>query len=128
METRVQNEFVGRNHLEGPQGHHLAFEIDLVNHSAEPIQFGEVFRFYLEILAIQFDGFGSFPSALDEYLLVLSREELPHVLHSRIEFVSLCGKFRKFEIFRTDYHQTYLQKYFLVGKWVAPLKLTPCTT
>jgi hypothetical protein len=42
--------------------------------------------------------------------------------------MDLLGRqFSEFEIFRAEYKGTYLQKYFFIGKLVAPFQLTPST-
>jgi len=46
-------------------------------------------------------------------------------LLNKLDF--LGRQFSEFEIFRAEYKNEYLQKYFLRGKCGTPLKLTPST-
>ena len=48
---------MGWQHFESTEGDHLAGMVDHMDYNGESIEFGEVFGFYYEILAIKLDCF-----------------------------------------------------------------------
>jgi hypothetical protein len=125
--VRVPDKLVSRNHAIGSNRRHLAIMLDLINHNAQPIQFGNILILDKIVLASNIQNLKGFIAALEEYLFMLSREIIVDSLNLIRILISGQGKFGELEIFRAASKTQYLQKYFLTGKWVAPLKLTPCT-
>jgi hypothetical protein len=114
------------NHAVRSHGDHLTITLDLVHHNAQPVQLGDIFIPDEVLLPADAHNLTGVARHLEKNLLVLPREILIHLAHSRRVFVPGTGQLGELEILRTLSFHAYLQKYFLAGKSAAPLKLTPC--
>lgn len=114
------------NHAVGAHGDHLTIMLDLMDHNAQPVQLGEIFILDKVLLTANVQNLTGIVSHLEKNLLVLPREIFVHLAHPRRVLIPGTGQLGELEILRTLSFHAYLQKYFLRGKLVAPLKLTPC--
>ena len=115
-------------HFESTQRDDLAGMVDHMDDNGESVEFGEVFGFYYEILPIKLDCFFGLSVSFQQNLFVLACEKARHILYLVHVLFPGAAEFCEFEIFRAVCQERYLQKYFLVGKFLDPLKLTPTTT
>ncbi len=119
---------MGGDHLESSNGNDLAFFIYERDNNWQTIEFCKVFLLDFEFLSIEFDNVVNVLSSLDENFLMLPCEHFWHILDIMDMLRSGSGQLCKLEIIiAEDHEKEYLQKNFLVGKLVQPLKLTPST-
>lgn len=91
---------MSRDHAVCSNRDHLAIMLDLIDHNAESIQLGEIFILDEIILASDIQNLQGLVAALEEYLLVLSREIIINSLHLVRILISGRGQFGELEILR----------------------------
>ena len=91
---------MGWQHFESTEGDHLAGMVDHMDYNGESVEFGEVFGFYYEILAIKLDCFLGLSVSFQQNLFMLACEKACHILYLMHVLFSGAAEFCKFEIFR----------------------------